>query len=397
MKRIISVSVALLLAVGMLFSMAACTNEPVAEEPTTVFERMETISEDSVVSYINSVIAKTNAAAPAISVSQGFGVNDTMALTAEDYEKYLNGEDRQGNENLDTLDDTLGFIKTYLLSGFSAPTPEIKEIAAFDESDVARVVNYNIYTARNWTSENLTNEEGESYAYEEDVTKYQFDEDGNEILEQPVTNEDGEVQHYENGDVVSKSYVCDNKLNVTLSFLAEQDPENKAPAFADADVINKYFTNTVDKDYVLTELAKVNTAVAVEDYSVQYRDCTVFITIDMETEQLLTMNFSKNAFVTFDAQGVGSFADLGAFKIAFNFNDSVNCTFNYDAEEATEEEQANAEATEEVTEEVTEEITDAADEPAAEEDDKISDSDAEATVAEIEIATEADEVVTAAE
>ncbi len=369
MKKIISVSLAMLLAAGMLFSLVGCTNEPTEEEPTTVFERMETVSEDNVVSYINELITKTNAAAPVINVSENFNVSDTMALTNEDYELYLQGAERTGDTNLETLDDTLGFIKTYLMKGFSAPAPEFTEVTAIDEADVAEVVNYNIYTARNWTSENVTNEEGESYAYEEDATKYRFDEDGNELLDEPVTNEDGEAEIYETGDIVSKSYVCDNKLNVTLSFLAKQDEESAAPVFADAAIINKYFTNTVDKDYVLSELAKVNTAVAVSDYSVEYLDCTIFFNVDMETEQILSMTLTKNAFVTFDAQGEGSFADLGEFKLAFTFRDTVNLSFDYTAEEA-EDDSAAADV-----------ISDG-DVVEAEEDDIISDGDA---VAEIEL------------
>ncbi|MBQ6862698.1 MAG: hypothetical protein IJO14_00525 [Clostridia bacterium] len=394
MKKFTSVSIALLLVFGTLFSFAACSNEPTAEEePTTVFERMETVSEDSVVSYINSLIEKTNAAAPVINVSESFGINNTMALTPEDYELYLQGAERAGDEKLDTLDDTLGFIKTYFMDGFSAPVPEITEIKTFDEADVARLVNYNIYTARNWTSENVTNEEGETFAHEEDATKYQFDEDGNELLDQPVTNDDGTVQIYENGDMVSKSFVCDNKLNVTLSFLAEQDPENTAPVFADADVISKYFTNTVDKEYVLTELEKVSSAIVVSDYAVDYLDCNVFITLDMETEQILSMRFTKNAFVTFDAQGAGSFADLGDFKLAFTFTDTVECAFDYEANAEAESETEIAEAEDA---EATEEETDAAEEATeevTEDTAKISDSDI--VVDEIEIATE--EAATAAE
>ena len=365
MKKIIAVSLAMLLSLGMLFSFSACTDTTADnEEPTTVFNRMETVAEENVVSYLNTLIEKTNDAAPVINVNESFGINDAKALSKEDYKRYLNGEELVGNNALDTLGDTLGFVKTYLLNAFSAPVPEIKSVTAIDETDVAEIVNYNIYSARNWTSENVTNEEGETYAHEEDATKYEFDEDGNELTDQPVTNEDGEVQIYENGDMVSKSYVCDNKLNVTLSFYNKGEEESAAPVFADAQIIGKYFPNTVDKDYVLTELAKVNSAIEVSDYSVEYLDCTIFFTVDMETEQILTMRLVKNAFVTFDAEGAGSFADLEDFNIIFRFTDTVECTFDYAAQE-----DASAEASEEASEEVS---ADASEEASADASEAVS-------------------------
>ncbi len=344
MKKMIAMALSVLLVLSLVISFAGCMDDTTdQEEPTTVFVRMDSVPEENVVSYINSVIEKSNAAGAVINVSEGFSVNDAKALTAEDYAAYLNGEELAGNEALDTLDDTLGFIKTYLMKGFSAPTPEITALATIDNADVASVVNYNDKTSRNWTTENVTNEEGETEAYEENVPKYEFDMDGNELLDQPVTNEDGEQQYYENGDIKSKSYVCDNKMRATLSFLAQPAEETAAIQFADSAVINKYFTNTVDKEYVLSELAKVNTAVAISDYSVEYRDCTVAFEIDMETEQVLKATYTKNAFVTFEAKGEGSFADLGEFKICFTFTDTVTCTFDY----AAEEEVADNETTEE--------------------------------------------------
>ncbi len=351
MKKLIAMSLSVLLVLSLVISFAGCMDDTVEqEEPTTVFVRMDSVPEENVVSYINSVIEKSNAAGAVINVSQGFSVNDTKALTAEDYAAYINGEELVGNEALDTLDDTLGFIKTYLMKGFSAPAPEITALATIDNADVAAVVNYNDKTSRNWTTENVTNEEGETEAYEEDVPKYEFDMDGNELngedgrAEVPVTDEEGSQVYYENGDIKSKTFVCDNKMRATLSFLAQPAEETTAIQFADAAVINKYFTNTVDKEYVLSELAKVNTAVAVSDYTVAYRDCTVAFEIDMETEQVLSATYTKNAFVTFEAKGEGSFADLGEFKLCFNFTDTVTCTFDYAAEEADEETTADADA-----------------------------------------------------
>lgn len=340
MKKLIAMSLSVLLVLSLVISFAGCMDDTVEqEEPTTVFNRMDTVPEENVVSYINTVIEKSNAAGAAINVSESFNVSDTKALTAEDYAAYLNGEELVGNDALDTLDDTLGFIKTYLMKGFSAPAPEITALSAIDNADVAAVVDYNDKTARNWTSENVTNEEGESIAYEEDVPKYEFDMDGNELngedgrAEVPVTDEEGSQVYYENGDIMSKTFVCDNKMKATLSFLAKAEEETAAIQFADSAVINKYFTNTVDKEYVLSELAKVNTAVAVSDYTVAYRDCTISFNIDMETEQILSATYTKTAFVTFDAEGVNSFADLGAFKICFNFTDTVTVTFDYEAED----------------------------------------------------------------
>ncbi|MBE6813257.1 MAG: hypothetical protein E7523_10320 [Ruminococcaceae bacterium] len=334
MKKIIAMSLSVLLVLSLVISFAGCMDDtPDQEEPTTVFVRMDTVPEENVVSYINSVIEKSNASGAKINVSESFSVNDPKALTDEDYAAYLNGKELAGNEALDTLDDTLGFIKTYLMKGFSAPAPEITALATIDNADVAAVVNYNDKTARNWTTENVTDEEGETIAYEEDVPKYEFDMDGNELLDQPVTDENGEQQYYGNGDVMSKTFVCDNKMRATLSFLAQPAEETTAIQFADSAVINKYFTNTVDKEYVLSELAKVNTAVAINDYSVEYRDCTVTFEIDMETEQVLNATYTKNAFVTFEAKGEGSFADLGEFKICFTFTDTVTCTFDYAAAE----------------------------------------------------------------
>ncbi|MBQ3519311.1 MAG: hypothetical protein IJA31_08340 [Clostridia bacterium] len=345
MKKIIALSLSVLLVLSLVISFAGCMDDtPDQEEPTTVFVRMDSVPEENVVSYINSVIEKSNASGAKINVSEGFSVNDTKALTAEDYAAYLNGEELAGNEALDTLDDTLGFIKTYLMKGFSAPAPEITALATIDNADVASVVNYNDKTSRNWTTENVTNEEGETEAYEEDVPKYEFDMDGNEILEQPVTDEEGSQVYYENGDIKSKTFVCDNKMRATLSFLAQPAEETTAMQFADSAIIDKYFTNTVDKEYVLNELAKVNTAVAISDYTVEYRDCTVTFEIDMETEQVLSATYTKNAFVTFDANGEGSFADLGEFKICFTFTDTVTCTFDYAVAEEVADDETTADA-----------------------------------------------------
>lgn len=362
MKKLIAMSLSVLLVLSLVISFAGCMDDTGdQEEPTTVFNRMDTVPEENVVAYINSVIEKSNAAGAAISVSEDFNVSEIKALTAEDYEAYLNGTELAGNEALDTLDDTLGFIKTYLMKGFSAPAPEITALSAIDNADVKEVVDYNDKTARNWTSENVTNEEGESIAYEEDVPKYEFDMDGNELKDQPVTDEDGSQVYYENGDIMSRTFVCDNKMKATLSFLAQPEEETAAIRFADSAVINKYFTNTVDKEYVLSELAKVNTAVSVSDYTVAYRDCTISFNIDMETEQVLSATYTKTAFVTFDAEGVNSFADLGAFKICFNFTDTVTVTFDYAAEAEGET--------------VADEATDAADDAGITDGNIVSDGD----------------------
>ena len=375
MKKIVALSVATLLIFAMMFNLVACTGntDPDTEESTTAFVRMETVSEENVVAYVNFIIEKSNAQTPVINVSESFAVDAPRA--------FAEGE----NKGVETLGDTLGFIKTYLMNGFSAPAPVFDTMFTVDEADVASVVNYDIYTARNWTSENVTDEEGESIAYEEDVPKYQFDEDGNELTDMPVTNEDGEQEYYENGDIMAKSYVCDNKLKVTVSFLKNPAAEGEEEVFADAETINKYFPNTVDKDYVLTELAKVNTAVTVSDYSVAYRDCTIFFEVDMETEQILNATLTKNVLVTFDAMGQGSFADLGNFNIDFNFRDTVNLTFDYSAEEVVEGSE-DAAATDVVTDEATEiasaEVTEAettSEEAVSLDDTTVADASEEAT------------------
>lgn len=88
-----------------------------------------------------------------------------------------------------------------------------------------------------------------------------------------------------------------------------------------------------DKSVVLDEMKKAEGYFEVDDYSVEYNGCTITVTFNAATDNILTAVYDKNMTVSTEITGAGSLEYLGKQQLEFGCTDRVDYKFGW-AEEA---------------------------------------------------------------
>lgn len=88
-----------------------------------------------------------------------------------------------------------------------------------------------------------------------------------------------------------------------------------------------------DKSVVLDEMKKASDYISVDDYNIAFDGCTITLTFNAVTDNILTAEYDRNMDITTEVTGVGSLEHLGTQNLSFKCTDRVNYHFGW-AEEA---------------------------------------------------------------
>ncbi len=76
-------------------------------------------------------------------------------------------------------------------------------------------------------------------------------------------------------------------------------------------------------DDVLAEFKKAEAYMTVAQPTLTYKDCQIIITADLETDEVLTIEYVKNIDVETEVTGTGTLADMGTVPVTFRYRNTV--------------------------------------------------------------------------
>lgn len=81
-------------------------------------------------------------------------------------------------------------------------------------------------------------------------------------------------------------------------------------------------------DEVLAEFEKAEKYMTVAQPTLTYKDCRIIITANIETDEVLSIEYVKNIDVATEVTGTGSLADMGTVPVTFRYSNSVKYTLD---------------------------------------------------------------------
>lgn len=120
-------------------------------------------------------------------------------------------------------------------------------------------------------------------------------------------------------DEIESATCVDNELIRTITVTL------KSPALP-ATLEKAYDLGNVDD--VLAEFQKAENYLTVAQPTLTYNDCQIIITANVETDQVLSIEYVKNIDVATEVTGTGSLADMGTVPVQFRYSNSVKYTID---------------------------------------------------------------------
>lgn len=120
-------------------------------------------------------------------------------------------------------------------------------------------------------------------------------------------------------DEIESATCVDNELIRTITVTL------KSPALP-ATLEKAYDLGNVDD--VLAEFKKAENYLTVAQPTLTYNDCQIIITANVETDQVLSIEYVKNIDVATEVTGTGSLADMGTVPVQFRYSNSVKYTID---------------------------------------------------------------------
>ena len=305
MKRILSLSLALLVVSAGLLSLTACSSsssdEEVEVQTTLAAVYTESAvpvekSSEEILNYFNSLLNSIKTEKPAMYYRFEKNVpNDSLKVTKAGQE-----EAEEIDSSLSAINDAAKAVKDLMLENIKETSGDIP--FGGDNTDVMLV-------------------QGESFA-----SKLSVDD----------------VKYATMTEVGDKYYI-------TIEFNDFGEAEAKR-------ILSKAF-NLRDKADILNseEFAKTKAYLELKDYSVNYTGCKITATVNRLTNKIETVNYFKAANVTASALGKGTFESHGDLSVLFTLEDKSYYELNWENEDPT----SPLETTEVATEVITEVMTDA--------------------------------------
>ncbi len=164
----------------------------------------------------------------------------------------------------------------------------------------------------------------DSYMLHEDGAKAEYGEDL--VAFMPVKGQ-SYVSAITLADVESATCV-DNELIRTITV------NLKSPTLP-ATLEKAYEMGNVDE--VLTEFQKAEKYMTVAKPTLTYKDCQIIITANVETDEVLSIEYVKNIDVETEVTGSGSLADMGTVPVTFRYRNAVKYTIDRTVPETTAE------------------------------------------------------------
>lgn len=83
-----------------------------------------------------------------------------------------------------------------------------------------------------------------------------------------------------------------------------------------------------DIDEVLEEFKKANKYMLIEKPTLTYKNCQIIITANIETDEVIAIEYVKSADVSTKFIGVGSLAEVGEVPVVFNYRNTITYTID---------------------------------------------------------------------
>ena len=358
MKKSFRTLIAIVVVLMMVFSLSSCSIFQAMRdaqnnvEETTIYADPE---ENKMISTFNKHLTNSIEKATAITWSSSYGAGSVKVLNAD-------------GEEAGILDDAASQIKNFIMSskpGAADGTLEGNDtagslLAVIDEASVL-----NFTYERNYATENVTDEDGHEVQ----------DEDGNTVtvtyvsdnildlvlnyfvdtvIATPVTDETtveetteeeteaevaeaSEVEETTEEETTVEETTAEEETEATEETSAEETTaEETTRVYADDATIEGIFGSLKDKDAVIAQFDCVKDYLVLNDYTIEYTDCSIKSEMDLENEQVSFVTFTKNMVVTATVTGVGALEQYGELTVTFNLTQTTNYNFDYTVAEVTE-------------------------------------------------------------
>lgn len=393
MKKTFKTLISFLTVAMLILSLASCSLfENMRNAANNNPEIFDTPEEAQVIAEFNKMLDSSVKSAAKITENVNYSAGKPEVFNADGEEAGL-------------LDAAANQLKTFIMSGNPGSTSEEVTNAAdtlLKDIDASKVLKLEFN--RNISSENVTDEKGN---------------DVNEI----TTNENGEEAEV----VVTRQYISDNTLHLTLSYFeslplseaetliteetsAEESTDEEASEeeyieeteeattveettaeettlntnesaeetteeettvlYADNSVIESVFGAAKNKEDVLKNFECISEYIVVSDYTSENAECKITADADLGTGNVTFIRFEQNMKVTVKAQGVGALSQYGDIEIVFNITKTTNYDFTYETEEDVSDTTALTDETQEniTSEEASENTEETTEEIVTEED-----------------------------
>ena len=377
MKKSFRTLIAIVVVLMMVFSLSSCSIFQAMRdaqnnvEETTIYADP---AENEMISTFNKHLTNSIETASAINWSSSYGAGSVKVLNAD-------------GEEAGILDDAASQIKNFIMSskpGAASGTLENNNtdgtlLAVLDEASVL-----NFTYERNYATENVTDEDGHEVTDEDGntvtvtyvsdnlldlVLNYFEDKAVNEeaaveetvaeetTVEETAAEEETEAEVAEASEVeettVEETTVEETTVEETTAeettveettaeeateetTVEETTAEETTRVYADDATIESIFGSLKDKEAVIAQFECVKDYLVLNDYSIEYADCSVKSEMDLENEQVSFVTFTKNMVVTASVTGVGALEKYGELTVTFNLTQTTNYNFDYTVAAVTE-------------------------------------------------------------
>ncbi len=351
MKKSFRTLIAIVVVLMMVFSLSSCSIFQAMRdaqnnlEETTIYADP---AENEIISTFNKFLENSIENADAINWSSSYGAGSVKVLTAD-------------GEEAGILDDAASQIKNFIMSsnpGAADGTLENNDIsdsllAVIDEASVL-----DFTYERNYATENVTDEDGKEVTDEDgntvtvtyvsdnllDLVLNYFEDKAVAELEETEADVEETEAEAETEETTAEETTAEETTaeettaeETTAEEAAEETTEEETTRiYADEATIEGIFGSLKDKEAVIAQFDCVKDYLVLNDYSIEYTDCSVSSEMELELEQLNFVTFTKNMVVTASVTGVGSLEEYGELTVTFNLTQTTNYNFDYTVEEVAE-------------------------------------------------------------
>lgn len=118
---------------------------------------------------------------------------------------------------------------------------------------------------------------------------------------------------------------------------AEKAAAEKVKAAAEKKKLDALTLKSIDKnvDDIMKEFESANAYLSAEKPVIKYKDCQIIIRINLEKDEIHTIEYKKGVDVSTNVTGQGTLADVGKVPVNFNYNSTVTYNIERPAEETT--------------------------------------------------------------
>ena len=369
MKKSFRTLITIVVVLMMVFSLSSCSIFRAMRdaqnnlEETTIYADP---AENEIISTFNKFLENSIENADAINWSSSYGAGSVKVLTAD-------------GEEAGILDDAASQIKNFIMSsnpGAADGTLENNDIsdsllAVIDEASVL-----DFTYERNYATENVTDKDGKEVTdedgntvtvtyvsdnlldlvlnYFEDKAVAELEETEADVEETEATAEETTAEETTAEETTAEETTAEETTaeettaeettaeettaeETTAEEAAEETTEEETTRiYADEATIEGIFGSLKDKEAVIAQFDCVKDYLVLNDYSIEYTDCSVSSEMELELEQLNFVTFTKNMVVTASVTGVGSLEEYGELTVTFNLTQTTNYNFDYTVEEVAE-------------------------------------------------------------